>query len=79
CTCEGFCSWYDFASVIIRASDIRVNLEPCTTEEFPRPAPRPHNSVLENCRLKKHGINIISDWENGFEKFLNQENLQSTK
>src|SRR5690554_3315345 len=77
CTCEGFCSWYDFASVIIRASDIRVNLEPCTTEEFPRPAPRPHNSVLENSRLKKHGINITSCWEKGFEKFLNEEKLQS--
>jgi dTDP-4-dehydrorhamnose reductase len=79
CTCEDFCTWYDFASEIINAAKIKVNLEPCKTEEFPRPAPRPHNSVLENSRLKKHEINIMSDWKKGFEKFLVEEDIQYKK
>lgn len=43
----GRCTWFDFASEIGRllASDCRV--EPCSTDRFPRPAPRPAFSVLD--------------------------------
>jgi dTDP-4-dehydrorhamnose reductase len=77
CTCEGICTWYDFAVEIINAAGINVALKPCTTDEFPRPAPRPHYSVLENARLKQQGINIVSDWKTAFNKFLNQEKIVS--
>ncbi|MDO5576126.1 MAG: dTDP-4-dehydrorhamnose reductase [Fibrobacter sp.] len=78
-TCEGSCSWYDFASAIVNAANIRIDLKPCTTEEFPRPAPRPHNSILENSRLKEYKLNIMSSWEDAFRKFLDEENLRLTK
>ncbi|NLD99290.1 MAG: sugar nucleotide-binding protein, partial [Fibrobacter sp.] len=77
CTCEGSCSWYDFAVEIIEAAGINVTLKPCTTDEFPRPAPRPHYSILENAKLKANGINIISDWKVAFKKFLEQEKNNS--
>ncbi len=35
-TNDGVCSWYEFASAII------PNTTPCTSEEFPRKAKRPH-------------------------------------
>lgn len=73
CTSEGSCSWFDFAREIIRASGIGVSVEPCTTEEFPRPAPRPANSVLENKRLKDLGLNIMPEWKDAFRQFLAAE------
>lgn len=76
CTNEGRCSWFDFAKAIVQAYSIQVDLVPCTTAEFPRPAPRPANSVLENERLKKPGRNIMPQWEIGLKDYLEQEKSQ---
>jgi len=73
CTSEGFCSWFDFAKEIVVSAGINVDIQPCTTEEFPRPAPRPHYSVLENARLKSIGANIMPEWKDGFRGFLSTE------
>ncbi len=73
CTSEGACTWYDFAKEILQSSGIKANLQPCTTEEYPRPAPRPKFSVLENARLKEAGENIMPDWKEAFHKFTEQE------
>jgi dTDP-4-dehydrorhamnose reductase len=72
-TNEGWCSWYDFARAIVAAYGIAVHVLPCTTAEFPRPAPRPANSVLENEKLKKLGLNIMPQWEKGLEEYLEEE------
>lgn len=73
CTSEGACTWYEFAKVILQASGIKADLQPCTTEEYPRPAPRPKFSVLENGRLKEIGENLMPDWRDAFSKFIEQE------
>ena len=73
-TSEGWCSWFDFAKAIVAAYGIGAEVLPCTTEEFPRPAPRPANSVLENERLKKLGLNIMPPWEKGLEEYIEEEN-----
>jgi dTDP-4-dehydrorhamnose reductase len=72
-TNEGWCSWYDFAKAIVKVYGLPVEVMPCTTSEFPRPAPRPANSVLENERLKKLGLNIMPEWEKGLEEYLEEE------
>ena len=72
-TSEGECSWYDFAVEIVRATGIQVKVLPCTTAEFPRPAPRPMYSVLENSRLKKLGLNLMPHWKDAFAAFLDDE------
>lgn len=43
----GECTWYDFASAIAEHLDATCRIEPCTTDEFPRPARRPGYSVLD--------------------------------
>ena len=75
-TCEGECSWYDFARVILASAQIPVDLHPCSTAEFPRPAARPNNSRLENRRLKELGIACMADWETAFREFLEDEAKQ---
>jgi dTDP-4-dehydrorhamnose reductase len=69
-TCEGFCSWYDFTVEIVRAYNLGVPVEPCTTAEYPRPAQRPAYSVLENQRLKAVNLNIMKDWKTAFYDFF---------
>jgi len=73
CTSEGECSWYDFAAEIVRAAGIPAQVLPCTTAEFPRPALRPANSVLENSGLKKLGLNLMPHWKEAFAAFLRDE------
>jgi uncharacterized membrane protein YqaE (UPF0057 family) len=43
----GRCSWYELAKEIIRLAGIACDVQPCPTSQFPRPAPRPHYSVLD--------------------------------
>jgi dTDP-4-dehydrorhamnose reductase len=73
CTSQGACSWYDFAREIIDSYGIKADLKPCTTEEYPRPAPRPMFSVLENARLKSAGEDNMPDWKEAFHAFLKRE------
>jgi dTDP-4-dehydrorhamnose reductase len=69
CTCEGLCSWYDFTCEIVKAYNLGVPVHPCTTDEYPRPAPRPAYSVLENQHLKALNLNIMKDWKSAFYDF----------
>lgn len=75
-TCEGYCSWFDFAQKIIAAAGISVSVIPCTTEEFPRPASRPKNSRLENSHLKATGLAVMNNWEDAFNEFLRDESTR---
>lgn len=44
-------SWYGFARAIL-AHRQELVIEPCSTDAFPRPAPRPANSVLDCARIR---------------------------
>jgi dTDP-4-dehydrorhamnose reductase len=41
---------------------LKAKVEPCSQAEFPLPAKRPVNGILENRLLKKQGINVMVDW-----------------
>lgn len=43
----GECTWYEFASEIVRLAGHRARVSPCSSAEFPRPAKRPAYSVLD--------------------------------
>ncbi|MCD6249963.1 MAG: dTDP-4-dehydrorhamnose reductase [candidate division Zixibacteria bacterium] len=75
-TSEGETSWYGFASGIFHLMDMPVSLMPCTTEDFPRPAPRPKRSSLENSRLKAAGKNLMRDHRDALEQFIKTEGLE---
>jgi dTDP-4-dehydrorhamnose reductase len=64
------CSWYDFAKEIFDQANIEVELKPVTTEEFPRPAPRPKFSVLENYNWKMEGYPKLRSYKEALTDYL---------
>jgi dTDP-4-dehydrorhamnose reductase len=68
-TCQGETTWYEFAGLILAAAGITVRVTPCTTAEFPRPAPRPANSVLENRLLRVTGLDLMPPWQAAYRQF----------
>lgn len=72
-TCEGQCSWYDFAKKIFELKNIDIKVNPVTSEEFKRPAPRPAYSVLDNFMFKLVGLNSFRNWEESLKEYLDKE------
>jgi len=62
----GVCSWYQFARAIFDRAGMDVDLEPCTTAEFPRAARRPANSALASER----GAPELPAWQEGLDAYL---------
>lgn len=71
-TAEGYCSRLEFAQHVFKKLKLKVVLEPCQMSDFPRPAKRPANCLLENRLLKKLGINIMPHWKEDVDAFLSQ-------
>jgi dTDP-4-dehydrorhamnose reductase len=69
-TSEDVTSWYGFARAVFQELGMEVEVIPCTTVEFPRPAPRPAMSALENRRLKYIDQNIMRPWREALADFL---------
>lgn len=59
---SGKTSWYGFAKEIFELAGLKVNLKPCTTEEFPRPAKRPEYSVMDNNGLCRPWQDALKDY-----------------
>ena len=74
-TNEGECSWYDFSKLIFELSNIDVNVIPVSTEEFPRPAPRPHYSVLNNKKWNASGFVPMRDYKEALGAYLSLYNF----
>lgn len=72
-TCEGEASWYDFAKEIFILAGKEQKVIPCTTSEFPRPAPRPANSRLEKRMLKLAGLPPMPHWKEALKEFMELE------
>jgi dTDP-4-dehydrorhamnose reductase len=68
-SCEGEATWYEFARAIFACAGLKRELEPCTTDEFPRPARRPANSRLEKRVLRLAGFPPMPHWEEALEQF----------
>ncbi len=68
-TCRGETTWYEFACLILKKAGITVRVIPCTTAEFPLPALRPANSILDNRLLQVSGLDLMPDWQAAYRQF----------
>jgi dTDP-4-dehydrorhamnose reductase len=69
-TSEGYCSRYEWAKYFLEKMEITIPVLPCTSEEYPTPAKRPLNSILENRQLKIEGLNIMPNWQKDLDIFI---------
>ncbi len=69
-TSEGYCTWHQLAIGFLERMKITHSVLPCTTEEYPTPAKRPTNSILENVRLKASGLQVMNAWEEDLDQFV---------
>lgn len=68
-TCEGVCTWYDLTVELFRLLGLKREVVPCTTAEFPRPAPRPKNSALKKEVLGLLGYEMPR-WQDALAAFV---------
>ena len=59
----GSTTWYGFAKEIYNQTGLKVNLKPCTTQDFPRPAKRPKYSIMDN-------EGLLRDWKLALKEYL---------
>jgi dTDP-4-dehydrorhamnose reductase len=71
-TAEGSSTWYEGAKYFLESLGIDFSLDPCTTAEYPAPAHRPANSILENSLLKEHNLNLMQSWQQDIDDFVEQ-------
>lgn len=69
-TSEGHCSWYELACEFLQLMEVPHQMQPCSTEEYPTPAERPKNSILENKRLKEAELSVFDDWRKELQLYV---------
>lgn len=67
---EGCCTWFDFATEILRLSGSDCHIKPVTTDQYPTPARRPAYSVLDKTKIKKIFALEIPDWKDSLQQML---------
>ena len=67
---EGEISWYEFAKEIFELSGIQCSVSPITTEQYPTPAKRPKNTLMNKDKIS-HRFDIdILDWRKSLESCI---------
>lgn len=69
-TCEGETTWFELTKRLFEKKGFARTVNPCTTAEYPRPAPRPANSCLDNRQLRALQLPAMPHWEAALDTFL---------
>lgn len=72
-TCEGICTWADFAETIFKKYGKDTLVERISTDEYPTPAKRPKYSVLDNCMFRLTSGFEFKNWEQAFDDYCSGE------
>jgi dTDP-4-dehydrorhamnose reductase len=67
---EGAATWFDFAREIVHRLGSGAEVEPITTAEAARPAPRPANSVLDTSKLRTVLGSDLPPWQDALARHL---------
>ena len=72
-TNQGATTWFDFARDVLRAAgDDPDRVQPTTSDQLGRPAPRPANSVLDNAALRLSGLPLLPDHHEPLERLVKE-------
>jgi dTDP-4-dehydrorhamnose reductase len=67
---QGSATWFTFAREIVRLSGATATVQPITTADMPRPAPRPRYSVLDTSRLRSLLGRTLPSWQDALARYL---------
>jgi dTDP-4-dehydrorhamnose reductase len=70
-TNSGDCTWFEFATAIVKAAGLAAEVRPTTSAQMARPAPRPANSVLSARSLEAFGI-AMPMWQDALARYLQE-------
>ncbi|MDY4573484.1 MAG: dTDP-4-dehydrorhamnose reductase [Intestinibacter sp.] len=73
-TNEGICSWYEFALDIFKKLNIKIDVNPVTSEEYITAAKRPKNSRLSKEKLVQNGFKKLPSWQDALDRYLQELN-----
>jgi dTDP-4-dehydrorhamnose reductase len=68
-TNAGDCTWFEFAREIVRAAGLNTPVQPVSSRQMARPAPRPAYSVLSPNSLNSLGIQMPS-WQDALQRYI---------
>lgn len=69
-TAEGQVSWCGFARAIFASAGLDIPVVAIPTSEYPTPAVRPKNSVLDNSRFGRTFLFRLPAWETGLQQCM---------
>ncbi len=69
-TCEGDCSWAEFAQEIFRLAGKKTVVEAITSEEYGAAVKRPAYSILDNYMLRMTSDFTFADWHDAIREYL---------
>jgi dTDP-4-dehydrorhamnose reductase len=69
-TNDDICSWYEFAKTIFEYSNIEIEVNPTTSDNYPTKAKRPQNSRLSKQKLIDNGFEMLPSWKNALKRYL---------
>jgi len=72
-TNSGNCSWFEFASEIVKGAHLATAVRPVSSQQLARPAPRPAYSVLSGKSLQRYEITVPM-WRDALERYLVERN-----
>lgn len=72
-TCEGSCSWADFAEEIFHLAGKNTKVVHVTTEEYASPTRRPAYSVLDNYMLRLTTDYRMADWKDALRAYFQEK------
>jgi dTDP-4-dehydrorhamnose reductase len=70
-TNRGDCTWFDFASEIVKEAGLATIVRPTSSAKFVRPAPRPAYSVLSPASLANYTI-TMPRWQDALQNYLSE-------
>ena len=68
----GHANWAEFAEEFLSLVGVPHEITPCTSAEYPAPAARPANSILDDRRLREAGLLVMDDWRAALAQFVEQ-------
>ncbi len=69
-TAGGYCSRFEFVEHVLSRLEIKTPIEPCGLKDLKDTAGWPANCLLENRLSKKQGVDVMVDWKEDLDRFL---------